>query len=313
MRALVTGGAGFIGSGIVRACLEAGEAVRVLDDFSTGVRRNLDEVRDDIELLEGSFVDLDTAARAVADCEVVYHQGALPSVVRSVEDPVETHRVNALGTLHILEASRQAGVRRVVYAASSSAYGDTEVLPKREDMPANPLSPYALQKLAGEHYCALYTRLFGLEAVALRYFNVFGPRQNPDSDYAAVIPLFGRAALAGKPARIDGDGGQTRDFTYIDDVVAANRAAAAGPPESAGLVFNVARGGRTSILDLWYRICDAAGVERIEPEHGDPRPGDVRDSQADVSRARDLLGWSAQVSLEDGLSETVRGLEAGAA
>jgi UDP-glucose 4-epimerase len=305
MRVLVTGGAGFIGSNLVHALLDAGDSVRVLDDLSTGRAENLAGVRGDIELVEASIVDLEAVRAAVAGCEVVYHQAALPSVPRSVEDPLQTHRVNATGTLHVLQAAREAGVRRVVYAASSSAYGDTEELPKVESMPPNPLSPYALQKFVGEVYAAQYARLYGLETVALRYFNVFGPRQNPESLYAAVIPRFVAAAARREPARIDGDGLQSRDFTFVADAVAANRAAAAGPPESSGEVFNVACGGRVTILELWKQICSIVGCGAIEPEHGPPRPGDVRHSQADVSKAARLLGWTPCTDLTTGLEATV--------
>ena len=306
MRILVTGGAGFIGSNLVRALLEAGDSVRVLDDLATGRRENLSEVLADIEFIEGSVVDFERVRRAVEGCEVVYHEAALGSVPRSVEDPLGTHRVNATGTLQVLEASRGAGVRRVVYAASSSAYGDTEVLPKVEDMQPNPLSPYALQKFIGERYCALFTNLYGLETVSLRYFNVFGPRQDPRSAYAAVVPLFVSAAAKGEHPRIFGDGRQSRDFTFVSDVVAATRAAAAGPPESSGGVFNVAQGGRATLLELWAEVCAAVGRERLEPIFEPPRAGDVRHSQADISRAAEILGWRPRVTLREGLAETVR-------
>jgi UDP-glucose 4-epimerase len=308
MRVLVTGGAGFIGSHLVRACLEAGDRVRVLDDFSTGREANLRDVRADVELLRGSVADFARVQAAVEGCEVVYHQAALPSVPRSIEEPLESHAANATGTLHVLEAARRSGVRRVVYAASSSAYGDTEVLPKTESMPTRPLSPYALQKLVGEEYARQYTQLFSLETASLRYFNVFGPRQDPNSPYAAVIPLFTRAAARGERPRIFGDGQQSRDFTYVADVVAANLAAARGPRESAGEVFNVACGGRVTLLELLERICKALDRPPIEPIFEPPRAGDVRHSQADVSKARRLLGWSARVSLDEGLRETARSI-----
>ncbi len=306
MRVLVTGGAGFIGSNLARACLAAGEAVRVLDDLSTGRRENLAEVSGDLEWLQGSITDPDAVRHAVAGCEIVYHQAALPSVPRSLEDPLGTHAVNATGALQVLEASRHAGVRRVVYAASSSAYGDTETLPKREDMPPRPLSPYALQKLVGEIYCRQYAELYGLETVSLRYFNVFGPRQNPDSAYAAVIPRFIRAAQRGEPARIFGDGLQSRDFTFVADVVAANRAAARAPARASGLVFNVARGRRVTLLELWAQVCAVVGCEPVAPCLEPARAGDVRHSEADVSRARDLLGWEPRAELAFGLRETAR-------
>jgi nucleoside-diphosphate-sugar epimerase len=304
VRVLVTGGAGFVGSNLARACLAAGERVRVLDDLSSGRRENLADVPGDLEWLEGSVADFDAVRRAVVDCEIVYHQAALPSVPRSVEDPLGTHAVNATGTLHVLEAARRAGVRRVVYAASSSAYGDTEALPKREDMPPQPLSPYALQKLVGEIYCRQYAVLYGLEAVSLRYFNVFGPRQSPDSPYAAVVPRFLRAALRGERPRIYGDGLQSRDFTFVADVVAANRAAAVAPASASGQVLNVARGQRVTLLELWAAVCAAVGCEPRQPCFEPARPGDVRHSEADVSRARELLGWQARTDLSEGLRLT---------
>ncbi len=305
-RVLVTGGAGFIGSHLVRGCLEAGEVVRVLDDLSTGRRENLAAVLSDVELIEGSILGSDALARAVQGCDVVYHLAAMGSVPRSVEDPLASHAVNATGTLEVLEASRRAGVRRLVYAASSSAYGDTAVLPKHEGMPPNPQSPYALQKWLGEAYCEQYTRLFGLETVSLRYFNVFGPRQDPESRYAAVVPLFIAAALGGKPAVIYGDGLQSRDFTCVADVVDANRSAAAAPSEAVGSVYNVARGGRVSLLELWDEVCRVIGCDRLEPVFEPPRPGDVRHSQADVALAADRLGWRPRRDFATGLAETVR-------
>jgi len=304
----VTGGAGFIGSHLVDALLAAGWSVRVLDDFSSGREANLAQARDRIELLRGDLADPEVAAAAVADVEVVFHQGAVPSVPRSLEEPIRTNRVNVDGTLQILEASRRAGVRRVVYAASSSAYGDTEVLPKVETMPADPLSPYALQKYAGEVYCRLYHRLYGLETVALRYFNVFGPRQDPRSTYAAVVPRFAVACLRGEPPTIHGDGEQSRDFTYVGDAVRANLAAA-DAPKAPGLVFNVAGGRRVTLNALLATIQQIVG-SRVTPIHGPARPGDVRHSQADLTRARTLLEWEPSVSLEEGLRRTVESLRA---
>ena len=306
MRVLVTGGAGFVGSHLVRACLDAGEEVRVFDDFSTGKRANLSGVHRDVELVEASVVDARALERAARGCEVVYHEAAIASVPRSVEDPVGTDLVNSTGTLHALEAARRAGVRRFVFAGSTAVYGDGEELPKREDMPPRPRSPYALQKLAGELYCEQFARLYGLEAIALRYFNVFGPRQDPHSMYAGVIPLFVEALRRGQRPRIFGDGLQSRDFVYVGDVVAANRAAARAPASAAGNSINVGRGVRVSLLELLAEIAAALGVAKPEPVFEPARAGDVRHSQADISRAKTLLGWEPSVTLEDGLRETVR-------
>jgi UDP-glucose 4-epimerase len=301
-RALVTGGAGFIGGHLVEGLLDAGWRVRVLDDLSTGRESNLAERRDHIEWVRGDVRDADTVAAAVEGVEVVFHQAALPSVPLSLAEPLRTHSVNTEGTLRVLEAARRGGVRRVVYAASSSAYGDTKELPKREDMRPRPRSPYALQKYCGEVYCRLYAELHGLETVALRYFNVFGPRQNPDSEYAAVVPRFLRAAAAGEPAWIHGDGKQTRDFTYVQDAVRANLLAA-DAPRASGAVVNVAAGASSSVLDLWRAVCEIVG-RRIEPRHERAREGDVRDSLADLTRAGELLGYSPGVPLREGLRRT---------
>ena len=305
MRVLVTGGAGFIGSALVRGCLEAGYRVRVLDDFSTGRRENLQEVRGDVELVEGCVADPKVARRAIRDCEVVYHHAAQTSVARSVEDPVGSHAVNATGTLILLQASLEAGVRRVVFASSLAVYGDGGELPKVEEMPPRPESPYALQKWIGEQYCAQYSKLHGLETVALRYSNVFGPRQDPGSAYAAVVPGFATAIASGSRARVYGDGHQTRDFVFVSDVVAANLAAADSTDAGAGEVFNVSRGERTSVLDLLERISALLGRNGLEPIFEPARAGDVRHSQADPSRAARLLGWRPRVELEAGLREVL--------
>jgi len=302
-RALVTGGAGFIGGHVVEHLLAAGWEVRVLDDLSTGRAENLADVRNCVELIEGDVRDPATVARAVAGVEAVFHQAAIPSVPRSVEEPLYTNDVNVGGTLQLLEAARRAGARRVVFAASSSAYGDTEVLPKIETLPATPLSPYALQKYAGELYCHQYTVLFGLETVALRYFNIYGPRQDPASDYAAVIPRFVRAALSGERPTVYGDGEQTRDFTFVGDAARANLLAA-DAERAPGSVINVASGRRTSLNQLWAGIRRTLGSD-LEPRYAPPRPGDVRDSLADLGRARELLGYEPSVSLDEGLRETV--------
>jgi len=306
--ALVTGGAGFIGSNLVDALLERGWRVRVLDDLSTGDAGNLADVRDRIDFVEGTVVAADVCARVCEDVDTVFHQAAIPSVPRSVADPEATHAACATGTMNMLHAARAAGVRRFVYAASSSAYGDTVELPKREDVTGTPRSPYAVAKLTGEHYCAAWHAVWGFETVALRYFNIFGPRQDPDSPYSAVIPLFVRHALEGRSPTIDGDGGQTRDFTHVSNAVHANLLAAERPAERvAGRVFNVGCGERISIGRLWEEIRRLTGAE-VEAEHGPPRPGDVRDSLASLEAAREGLGYEPRTSLEQGLEDTVEWL-----
>ena len=305
--ALVTGGAGFIGSHLSDGLLAAGFRVRVLDDFSSGRESNLAHALKDIELMRGDLADPATAARACAGADVVFHEGAVPSVPRSVAEPVATNRANIDGTLNVLESARQAGVRRVVFAASSSAYGDTEELPKIETMPPNPRSPYALQKYAGEVYCRLYHELYGLETVALRYFNVFGPRQDPKSTYAAVVPRFATACLRGEAATINGDGEQSRDFTFIADTVRANLLAA-DAPDAPGWVINVAGGRRITLNELLAEL-QAITDTHVAPIHGPDRVGDVRDSLADLGRARTLLGFEPQVPLSDGLRVTVDSLK----
>lgn len=300
---LVTGGAGFIGSHLVDALLARGDSVRVLDNFSTGSPANLARVRQRIELLTGDLTDLATVERAVQGVELVFHQGALASVPRSVADPLATHWACVNGTLHVLLAARKYGVRRVVYAASSSAYGNSERLPKREGDPTAPLSPYAVAKLAGEQYCAAFSHVYGLETVRLRYFNVFGPRQSPTSQYAAVIPLFIQAMLDGRSPVIHGDGTQSRDFTYVDEVIQANLLAAAAPNVS-GKLYNIACGRRTSLLELVAKLNAILGT-RIAPVHDAPRPGDVQHSQADIARAEAELGYRPQTDVETGLRSCV--------
>jgi UDP-glucose 4-epimerase len=298
-RCLVTGGAGFIGSHLVEALLAAGHQVRVLDDLSTGDAANLAAVRNRIDFAQGDIRDPATVGAAVRGTELVFHQAALPSVPRSVADPVTTHEVCATGTLRVLVAARDAKVRRVVYAASSSAYGNLPGLPRRASDPTLPRSPYAVAKLAGEHYCVAFSDVYGLETVRLRYFNVYGPRQAPDSPYAAVIPKFLQAMRAGQSPTIQGDGEQSRDFTYIDDVVRANLLAAEAPGVS-GRVYNLACGRRTSLLELVARINALLGTD-IRPVHEAPRPGDVRHSQADISAAQADLGYAPRVGIDEGL------------
>jgi nucleoside-diphosphate-sugar epimerase len=301
--ALVTGGAGFIGSHIVDRLVREGWRVRVLDDFSSGREQNLSASRAKIEVLKGDLCDDALAARAVAGVDVVFHQAAVPSVPRSVAEPVRTNRVNVAGTLGLLEAARHAGVRRFVFAASSSAYGDTEKLPKVEEMAPTPESPYALQKLAGEEYCRLYTKLYGFETVALRYFNVFGPRQNPESEYAAVVPRFITACLAGRAPTIYGDGEQTRDFTFVADVVEANWLAAHSA-KAVGSVMNVAGGKRISLNELLRSIQSIAGTS-LTAKYEPARAGDVKHSLASLARAEALLDFRPQTTLLAGLALAV--------
>jgi UDP-glucose 4-epimerase len=301
--ALVTGGAGFIGSHLVDRLVREGWRVRVLDDFSSGREQNLAASRAHIELLRGDLCDDALAARAVAGADVVFHEAAVPSVPRSVAEPVRTNRVNITGTLGLLEAARAAGVRRFVFAASSSAYGNTETLPKAEEMAPTPESPYALQKLAGEEYCRLYTKLYGFETVALRYFNVFGPRQNPESEYAAVVPRFITACLAGRAPTIYGDGEQTRDFTFVGDVVEANWLAAHAKAP-VGSVINVAGGRRISLNELLRAIQSIAGTS-LSAKYEPARAGDVKHSLASMARAEALLGFRPRTTLLDGLAVAV--------
>jgi len=300
---LVTGGAGFIGSHIVEELIRRGERVRVLDNFSTGRRENLAPLLEHVDLIEGDLCDLATVRRAVEGVDCVLHQAALASVQRSVDDPLAAHTANATGTLHLLMAARDAGVKRVVYASSSSVYGDSPVLPKQEDHVPRPKSPYAVSKLAGEYYCQTFAGLYELETVSLRYFNVFGPRQDPTSQYAAVIPLFITAMLRGAAPTVYGDGGQSRDFTYVSNVVRANLLAATAPGV-AGRVFNVACGQRCTLLDLIAALDEALGTH-VAPVYAAPRPGDVRHSLADVTAAQEALGYRTEVDLREGLRRTV--------
>ena len=302
---LVTGGAGFIGSSLARALLARGDGVRIVDNFSTGKRENLADIAKDIELIEGDIRDRATTARACAGVEVVYHEAAIASVPRSLADPVSSNEANVSGTLNVLHEAKKAGVRRVVYAASSSAYGDTPTLPKIETMIPSPLSPYAVSKLAGEHYCQVFAGAYQLETVCLRYFNVFGARQDPKSEYAAVIPRFVTAGLAGQGVTVFGDGTQSRDFCYIDNTVEANLAAASAPAAGAsGQVFNVACGAATTLNDVVRLIGEALG-RTIAITYAERRVGDVKHSLADISAARAGLGFSAAISFEEGLRRTI--------
>ncbi len=302
-RVLVTGGAGFIGSHLVDALVERGDEVVVLDNLSTGKLTNLAVVLDRLRFVEASITDLSAVKECCAGVDTVFHQAALASVPRSVNDPIASNETNVTGTLNVLWAAKECGVRRVVYAASSSAYGDTEVLPKREDMPADPLSPYAVNKYVGELYCAVFDRLYGLSTVGLRYFNVFGPRQDPQSQYAAVVPIFITRLLAGEAPVIYGDGEQSRDFTYIRNVVAANLLAAAAP-KTGGQTVNIACGDRISLNDLFARLRGLVGSE-LSPVYGPARAGDVKHSQADIAAAARLIGFRPEVGVEEGLRETV--------
>jgi nucleoside-diphosphate-sugar epimerase len=301
---LVTGGAGFIGSSIVRALLARGDRVRVLDNFFSGKRANLGDVAGDIELIEGDVRVEADLTRALAGIEVVFHEAAIPSVPRSLVDPIASHDANATATLKLLHTAKQAGVRRVVYAASSSAYGDTPTLPKIETMRPAPLSPYAVSKLAGEHYCQVFAGAYDLETVCLRYFNVFGPRQDPASEYAAVIPRFVTAGLAGKSVTIYGDGTQSRDFCFIDNTVEANLGASSAPAgDVSGRVFNVACGAATTLNDVVGLLGELMG-KRIEITYVPGRVGDVKHSLADISEARARLGYKAAVGFREGLRRT---------
>ncbi|OFW24207.1 MAG: Vi polysaccharide biosynthesis protein VipB/TviC [Acidobacteria bacterium RIFCSPLOWO2_02_FULL_65_29] len=307
---LVTGGAGFIGSHLTEELARRGHRVRVVDSLITGKRRNLDHVAG-VEFLEGDLADPAIAERAVGGVEYVLHQAAIPSVPRSVNDPVTSHRANVDASLNILVAARDVGVRRLVYAGSSSVYGDTPTLPKREDMPPNPLSPYALQKLVAEQYCQMFTRLYGFETVTIRYFNVFGPRQDPGSPYSGVISLFATALIEGRQPVIYGDGEQTRDFTYVSNVVDGVLLACEAP-KAAGEAVNVATGGRISLNGLLDTMNGIVGTN-LKAVHQPARAGDVRDSQADITKARTVLGYSPRVGLEEGLRNTLDWCRAGRA
>ena len=302
--ALVTGGAGFIGSHIAAALVSAGARVRIIDDLSTGYRENVAEIGGDVDFIQASLTDHQALNRALKDVELVFHEAAIPSVPRSVEKPTETHEASVNATFSLLLAARDQKVRRLVYAASSSAYGDQPELPKREDMRPDPLSPYAVAKLVGEYYCQVFSRVYRLETVSLRYFNVFGPRQDPGSQYSGVISRFIDALLNGKQATIYGDGEQGRDFTYISNVVDANLSAAESA-SAVGQVINIANGERVTINEVFDKVKKLTGRSDAQAEYAPLRTGDVRDSLADLSLARSLLGYNPQVGLEEGLRLTI--------
>jgi len=303
-KCVITGGAGFIGSALVRACLaDAGQRVVVIDNLLTGREGNLDEIRSEIEFSRADIRNYEAIAPIIVGADVVFHLAAIPSVPRSISDPVPSHEVNIDGTFQVLRAAAAGGVRRVVYAASSSAYGDTEVLPKSEDMLPRPKSPYAAQKLMGEYYASVFASCFGLETVALRYFNVYGPRQDPSSPYSGVLSLFMKALIERRPPTIHGDGEQTRDFTYVEDVAALTRKAAVAPGV-CGNVYNAGNGNRYSLNQVWTELQKIEGAA-IPPVYGPPREGDVRDSQADTTAAARDLGHAPAFSLEEGLRRTL--------
>lgn len=303
-RYLITGGAGFIGSHLTEALVQQGAPVRILDNFSTGRRGNIAHLLDRIELTEGDIRDLDTVRRAMQDVDFVLHQAALPSISRSVLDPATTHEVNATGTLNVLIAALEAKMKRVVYASSSSVYGNSPTLPKREDMPTEPISPYAVSKLAGESYCRTFTHVYGLETVCLRYFNVFGPRQDPNSEYAAAIPRFVTLMLKGESPTIYGDGLQSRDFTYVANAVRANLLACQAD-QAAGGVFNVACGEQHTLLKVIDALNEILGRD-VRPAFAAPRPGDIRDSLASIARASQILGYRPETNLKTGLEFTAQ-------
>ena len=300
---LVTGGAGFIGSNIVKSLLEQGENVRIIDNISTGKRKNIQPFLDKIEFFEESISDFDSCLKAVSDMDFILHQAAIPSVPRSVENPLRSNEANVTGTVNLLTAAKDKKIRRFVYAGSSSAYGNVKVSPKVETLRPEPLSPYAVSKLAGEHYCKAFNECFGLETVCLRYFNVFGPNQDPTSQYSAVIPKFITCVLDDVPPPIQGDGTQSRDFTFVQNNVRANLLACTAK-KAPGETFNIACGSNTNLLELVQMINEILEKE-VKPEFHSRRPGDVKHSLADITKARDLLGYKAEISFREGLTETI--------
>ncbi|MBI3584080.1 MAG: SDR family oxidoreductase [Nitrospinae bacterium] len=303
MNYLITGGAGFIGSNIAKRLVRDGESVRVIDNFSTGKRNNIDEIKDKIDLIEGDIRDTETVLKAAKDIDFIIHQAALPSVPRSIKDPITANDVNVTGTLNLLNAAKNSKIKRFVYASSSSVYGDTPILPKREDMPPNPQSPYAVTKLTGEYYCSVFYKVYKLPTVSLRYFNVFGPFQDPESQYAAVIPKFINAVLQHNSPVVYGDGEQSRDFTFIDNVVDANILSCRND-KSSGKVFNIACGNRYTLNRLLTEVSYLTG-NKANPQFIEPRSGDIRHSQADISIARDLIGYRPKIDFREGLKRTV--------
>jgi UDP-glucose 4-epimerase len=301
MKVVVTGGAGFIGSNLTEELLKKHE-VTVIDNLSTGRIENLCQIRDNIKFIKGSITNLDLLKEAFSGSDTVFHQAAIPSVQRSIANPIASNKANVEGTLKVLVAARDCNVRKVVYASSSSAYGDTPTLPKKEDMRPNPKSPYAISKLTGEYYCRVFSDVYSLKTACLRYFNVFGPRQNPNSQYAAVIPRFITRIVAHEPLVIYGDGMQTRDFTFVKDVVKANILAMQSPAEG---VFNIACGHRVSLNDLAGKIMEITGI-KLDPIYDKPRQGDVRDSLADITKARKEMGYEPDFNLDSGLEETIK-------
>jgi len=304
---LVTGGAGFVGSSIAESLLRSGERVRILDDFSSGRRENIASLPGRVELIEGTITNPETVSAAMRGAEIVYHEAAIPSVLRSTENPQATLFAGVQGTTVVLDIARHAGVRRVIFAASSAAYGNTSTLPKVETMDPKPLSPYAVSKLCGEHLMKIFAELFGLETVSLRYFNIFGPRQDPKGEYAAVIPKFISAARLGERPVVFGDGEQTRDFCYIDNAVRANLLAASTSRALRGEVLNIACGERTSLKQLLLYLGELTG-KRLEPDYRPGRPGDVRDSLADVREAARLIGYEPTIAVREGLKRTYEAL-----